>query len=408
MPLPQFVTDIADRSDLMMKTLQKWAHINSSSDNLTGLEEMGACLAKAFEETGGTVSVLPSKPMPVILQNGAEAVQKIGPIIQIVKRPTANKRILLCGHMDTVFPTTSPFQFCKFQPDGRLNGPGVADMKGGILVMLNALLAFEKSDEASQIGWEVLINSDEEIGSFGSAHQLAESGNRAHVGLLFEPSLADGTLAGARKGSGNFTVTAEGKAAHAGRDHHLGRNAIAALAKVITQLDQLTGGREGLTVNVGEISGGGALNVVPDLAQCRFNVRLKEVDDGVWLTATIQAILAKISKEHEVELTLGGSFSRPPKPMTPDLEKLFKLAFKCGAELGLSMSANPTGGCCDGNNLAATGLPNIDTLGVRGGNIHSDREFMIPESLVERSQLSALILHKLATSEFSFFGEDRS
>ncbi|MBL4667097.1 MAG: peptidase dimerization domain-containing protein [Sneathiella sp.] len=215
--------------------------------------------------------------------------------------------------------------------------------------------------------------------------------------------MPDGTFAGARKGSGNFTVTVKGRAAHAGRDHHLGRNAIAAMAQTISFLDTLTGKREGLTVNVGNVSGGGALNVVPDLAQVRFNVRLEMMDDQEWLLDQIENHLAAVNSQDGIHASLTGSFSRPPKPMTPELDRLFTLAASCGDELGIPVSHTATGGCCDGNNLAAAGLANIDTLGVRGANIHSDQEYMIVESLVERAKLSALILHRLAQSTESFF-----
>ena len=181
--------------------------------------------------------------------------------------------------MDTVFAADHAFQHYQYVDDNCVNGPGVADMKGGLLVMLTALQALELSPNATNLGWEVLINADEEIGSIGSAPLLHDSALRNHLGLIYEPSMPDGTLAGARKGSGNFSLLIRGKAAHAGREHHLGRNAIAALATAMTALDNLNQHSDNITVNLGRIVGGGAVNVVPDLAICHFNVRTVTHED---------------------------------------------------------------------------------------------------------------------------------
>ncbi len=402
MTLPPFLSEIDDWQNQLVETVCSWSEINSGSYNLPGLETMAATLVRAFEATGGEIRMLPSDPMPLLTGDGEETEQSVGQMLHVSMRPEANRRVLLCGHMDTVFASDSPFQTWTDLGDGRIGGPGVADMKGGLMVILAALRAFENSPSKDQIGWDVLINADEEIGSFGSRRTLTEFASRAHIGLVYEPSLADGTLAGARKGSGNFSLVIRGKAAHAGREHHLGRNAIAALGKAVQQIDGLTGGRPDLTVNVGHISGGGALNVVPDLAICRFNVRISAPDDRGWLLSELERITTAISAEDGIQASLHGEFTRPPKPMTPSLTQLFELLKDCGSALNIPVSQKPTGGCCDGNNLAAAGLPNIDTLGVRGANIHSEQEFMIKESLAERAKLTALLLHKLASGEASF------
>ena len=402
MTLPSFLNWIDEERDQMIGTVRTWSHVNSGSFHLAGLEKMATLLAEAFSATGGDVQLLPSDQMPKISEKGEKQHQETGKILKISMRPDANRRVLLCGHMDTVFPETSPFQECTDLGDGRLKGPGVADMKGGLMVILTALRAFEKSSHHTQIGWDVIINADEEIGSFGSRKILTDHAKNADLGLVYEPALADGTLAGARKGSGNFSLIVKGKAAHAGRDHHLGRNAIASLAHAITQLDRLTAGRPDLTVNVGHISGGGALNVVPDLAICRLNVRIKAPEDQTWFLNQVKSIETELNNKDGITAEFHGEFTRPPKPMTKPLEQVFDLLKSCGSDLGIEISQKPTGGCCDGNNLAAAGLPNIDTLGVRGANIHSDQEYMIMDSLTERAKLTALLLHKLASGEASF------
>lgn len=400
--LPSFLSDIESQKDRMVHDVLSWAAINSGSQNLEGLQHMSSRLMSDFKRLGGTSELLPASPMATIDASGSEQSYSLGSVLRIRKRPHVNRRILLCGHMDTVFEATSDFHSCTDLGAGKIQGPGVTDMKGGLRVILAALEAFENSPHKDQLGWEVLINADEEIGSFGSLRYLEEAADHSDLGLVYEPSMPDGTLAGARKGSGNFTLVVTGKAAHAGREHHLGRNAISALSGVIVDLDQLTGRRPDLTINIGKIEGGGALNVVPDLAICRFNVRMMEPSDQQWLKNTMNGMIEKVNKQSGYSATLHGSFSRPPKPFTPVIEQLFDLVKGCGSDLGITIKQQATGGCCDGNNLAAAGLPTIDTLGVRGANIHSDQEYIITDSLPERAKLTALILHKLASGDAAF------
>ncbi len=383
----------------MTQTLREWCAINSGSTNLDGLRQMHGALAEGFAVLGATVETAPSKPKQLVTAAGEIIAQPLGDMLRIVQRPQAPVRVLLTGHMDTVFGADHPFQTETFLDDDTLNAPGAADMKGGLLVMLNALLAVEQSSLAEKIGYEIIINADEEIGSQGSAHMLTEAAKRAHFACVYEPALADGTLAGARKGSGNFSAIICGKSAHAGREHHLGRNAIAAAADFIAAIDKLSGAREGLTVNVARVDGGGPENVVPELAVVRFNVRLEQPDDAEFFKSAVDHVIAEIDAREGYEAELAGGFTRPPKPMTPKLQAFFEALKATGEELGIGIAWVPTGGCCDGNNIAAAGIPVIDTLGVRGAHIHSAKEYAKLDSLVERAKLSALLLLKIASGE---------
>ena len=383
----------------MTETLRAWCAINSGSANLDGLAQMRGALAEAFSALDAEPEIVPSAPRPIVTRDGDKIEQPLGDMLRLVKRPQAPVRVLLTGHMDTVFAADHPFQSETFLDDDTLNAPGAADMKGGLLVMLNALLAVEHSSLADQIGYEIIINADEEIGSQGSAQMLTEAAKRAHFACVYEPALADGTLAGARKGSGNFSAIIRGKSAHAGREHHLGRNAIAAAADFVAAVDKLSGVRDGLTVNVARIDGGGPENVVPDLAVVRFNVRLEQPDDGAFFEDAVKHVIADIDGREGYTAELAGGFTRPPKPMTPKLEAFFMALKATGAELGIGIDWVPTGGCCDGNNIAAAGIPVIDTLGVRGAHIHSANEYAKLDSLVERAKLSALLLLKIASGE---------
>jgi len=392
---------IAGKRRAMVADLRDWCAINTGSLNLDGLGAMRAALSAAFNGLGAEIETVPAAPQEVVTAAGEIRQRQLGPCLRIVKRPQAPVRVLLAGHMDTVFAADHPFQDGRLIDDDTLNAPGGADMKGGILVMLHALMAVEQSRFAERIGYEIILNADEEIGSPGSAAILQAAAARAHFAMVFEPAMADGTLAGARKGSGNFSAIFSGRAAHAGRDHASGRNAIAEAARFAATLDALTGARPGLTVNVARIDGGGPNNIVPDNAVVRFNARADRTEDANWFLAETQKRLAETKVREGYGAHLHGSFARPPKPMTPQLEAFFRALKACGAELGLEIGWKATGGVCDGNNIAAAGIPVIDTLGPRGGDIHSAAEFVKLDSLEERAKLSALLLLRIAAGDIA-------
>ena len=387
---------ITNEREAMVALTERWAAINSGSYNIEGLRSMRDALAEDFAVLGGVTEVVPLAPIMQINAAG-EAVQvPMAEALRITKRPEATLQVLLVGHMDTVYGVDHPFQKTTKISENILNGPGVADLKGGLAVMLHALMALERSPWAANIGWQVLLNPDEEIGSIASDPLLKAAAQGKTLGLVYEPALADGTLAGARKGSGNFTLVVRGKAAHAGRNPEEGRNAIAALAELTTAIFALNGQREGVTINPGKIEGGGALNVVPDLAVLRFNIRTRVAADEDWVLAQVNKSVDKFRDSNGYTAALHGFFTRRPKPLAPAVQAVFDLVQQCGRELGLEIGIKPSGGCCDGNNLWHHGLPNVDTLGVRGANIHSDQELVYLDSFVERAQLSALLLMKLA------------
>jgi len=285
--------------------------------------------------------------------------------------------------------------------ENTLNGPGVTDLKGGLVVMLKALEAFEQFEGASQLGWQIILNPDEEIGSVASDPVLKQAAVGKHLGLIYEPPMVDGSIVGARKGTGNFSITVRGKAAHAGRNPEEGRNAIVACAEITSLLFGLNGKKPGLTLNPGKVEGGGALNTVPDLAIIRFNIRTSTVEDEAWVLQEIQRIIERFHLHNGFEAHLHGQFTRQPKPLAPPNQAVLDMVLDCGRQLGLEIGVKPSGGCCDGNNLWKYGLPNVDTLGVRGANIHSDKEIIYLDSLTERAQLSALLLMRLASGDLS-------
>ncbi|MES2120575.1 MAG: hydrolase [Pseudomonadota bacterium] len=380
----------------MLDQVLGWAAVNSGSRNLAGLERMAELLADAFSALPGALRLEQSEPVESVDTSGRAVQVQHGRHLHLSVRPTAPVQLLFTGHMDTVFGPDHAFQETSWLEEGVLNGPGVADMKGGIAVMLAALQAVEKSKGADRFGYEVVINSDEEVGSLASAALLAQTARGKRAALTYEPAaLPDGTLAGARPGSGNFAIIVHGRSAHAGRNPEEGRNALLAAADLALRLAEAK--RPGLSINPSRIEGGSPSNVVPDLAVLRVNLRPRTPEDEADAQKLIDDTIAAIAATHDVTIEAKGEFGRPPKPLTPEAESLFELVKKAGADLGQPIGWQPSGGVCDGNNIAACGVPVVDTMGVRGGKIHTMEEYLITESLAERAALSALTILRLAS-----------
>ena len=382
----------------MLDQVQRWAAINSGSRNLPGLAQMASLLADAFSVLPGDLLLVDPAPVESVTPEGRVQPLAHGQHLLLSVRPDAQRRLLLTGHMDTVFPADHSFQTQRWLEPGVLNGPGVADMKGGLAVMLAALAAMEASDASNAWGYDVVINSDEEVGSASSAALLRARAAGKIAAFTYEPALLDGTLAGARAGSGNFSIIVTGRSAHAGRNPEEGRNALLAAADLALRLKAASGA--GFSCNPAKIDGGGPNNVVPDHAVLRVNFRPRTPADEQAARALIDGAMADVARDHDVTLHLHGGFGRPPKPMDAKAERLFGLVRQCGADLGLPIGWRDTGGVCDGNNIAACGVPVVDTMGVRGGSIHSDAEFLLTDSLAERARLSALALWRIARGQF--------
>ncbi|MFW1678275.1 hydrolase [Pontibacter sp. JAM-7] len=384
----------------MVARLETLVAINSGSDNPDGINRCGEQLQQWYRASfpqlqcqrhhldGGETLTL----------NGVMQPRKLGDLWQFRLRPDAPLQILLCGHLDTVFSPSHPFQQGQYLSANLFRGPGASDMKGGLLVMLNALQTLEQHPDAQQVGWTVLLNPDEEVGSPGSAPWLQQAATQHHLGLVYEPALPGGDLAGQRKGSANYTLQVTGRSAHAGRNPEQGRNAIALAAEITLELQRLNGQQPGLSLNTGVIQGGHSTNQVPDKCVLRFNIRIAKPEDAIWCQQQLDTLIDHFRKREGFELRIQGGFSRLPKLLDSAQLSLYRHVQALAQELNLALQWHATGGCCDGNNLAAAGLTNIDTLGVRGSGIHSDQEQIELDSLTERSRLSALLLIRLAKS----------
>jgi len=393
----RIVEHIEARRSAMAAQLVEWAHVNSGSRHLAGLETMRTLIEASLVPLADSVETRAPNPVTTIDDAGREAGLDHGSNLLARKRPHATRRMILTGHMDTVFPADHAFQHCRMLDTDMLNGPGTADMKAGLIVMIEALAALESVNAIPELGWDVVVNADEEVSSLGSAALLREAARRCQVGMTFEPSLTpEGRLASSRRGSGNFIGAVAGRAAHAGRNPEDGRNAVIAAADLALRLNSLSEEIPGLATNVARIAGGSANNIVPDQAVLSWNMRPLGQAVQHRAEAAIATIVAAIQEEHDVAITVSGQFARPAKPFDVRHQALFGLIREAGADLGLHIDWQPSGGVCDGNNIAAENVIVVDTMGARGGAIHTDREFVILSSLTERAALAAVSIMRIA------------
>jgi glutamate carboxypeptidase len=379
--------DSAALRDLLIS----WANLNSGSENFAGLDRMRAALAAEF-------STLPGATTEHVALVGTSA-----QALRIRVRPDAPTQVLLSGHYDTVYGADDPFQICTLLDERTLRGPGVSDMKGGLVVMLAGLREFEQSPHAARLGYEVLLTPDEEIGSFGSGALFAAAGasKKFALALVYEPARPNGDLVHSRKGTGNFIATCHGRAAHAASPTRAGRNAIAALAEFLVGAHRVPDELPGVMLNIGNIRGGGpATNVVPDFATAALDLRITRAADRAPLLARLHELAAPINAREGFRLEITGAFNRPPKECGPVEEAAITAIQEAGRELGLApFTTVHTGGASDGNNLSAAGLPNLDGLGPLGDRLHSPEEFVVLPTLAERAKITARFLAKLAAGE---------
>jgi glutamate carboxypeptidase len=369
---------IQGEHDRLLERVIDWANVNSGSGNEAGLSRVAEQIQREFQDLD---------PDDSTLRFLSEDAIPRGPLIRLTKRPNAKKRVLFFGHLDTVYNLEHPLQRTQLLPDGRLNGPGVCDMKGGLAILLCGLTAFENSAHEKRFGWTILINSDEELGSPLSSPFFEDAAPGHEVAFGFEPALRDGSIASSRRGTGNFTLRFHGKAAHSGRNPYDGINALIPLAHFILECQKLNGRRDSIFINPAIVAGGTAPNVVPDFASCQVNVRTTSSNDETWILEELHRFVAEIPKDGGYRAEISGGFTAPPKMLNPQIESLIELVRQAGQKIGIDIHARSTGGTCDGNRLAGFGLPNLDNLGARGDHIHSQAEFIYPESLVERARL---------------------
>jgi len=306
--------------------------------------------------------------------------------------PGANKegQILLLGHSDTVWPVGTLKQMPFREADNRLWGPGVLDMKAGIVLLLFAVRALRELDLPVSRRVVMQLNSDEEVGSYSSRPLTEEEARRSVAVLVLEPATGlEGKLKTARKGVGDYTIVVHGKAAHSGLDFAAGASAVVELAKQIQRITRFTRLERGITVNPGVISGGTRPNVVAAEARVEVDMRVMRTKDAAALDRKFRR-LQPVDPRCRIEVS--GGLKRPPMERTEGVVALFRKAQAVAAEMGIELEESLSGGASDGNFTAALGIPTLDGLGAVGEGAHAQHESILVERLDERAALLAGLL----------------
>jgi glutamate carboxypeptidase len=320
--------------------------------------------------------------------------REVGPHLVARLEGSGSARVLLIGHMDTVFPDGEAQRRPFAVREGRAYGPGVLDMKSGLLVGLYALRLLQEAGEAPFATLTFILNSDEEIGSPESHDLIAGLARSADAALVLEPATKLDLVKVARKGVGVFTLEVTGRAAHAGVEPERGHNAILELAHQIIALQGLNGTQEGLTVNVGVVSGGVRRNVVADHASAQIDVRVATPEQLRY----VEEAFARISAQRTVPdttATITGHFAHQPFQQSERSKALFALAQQEDAALGFNLRGESTGGGSDGNTTAALGVPTLDGLGPAGDLSHNPGEYVAIDAIAPRIALLAGLLRRI-------------
>jgi glutamate carboxypeptidase len=325
--------------------------------------------------------------------------------VQVLNHPTAGsavkaefwkgasgtKPILLLGHLDTVWETGTLAEMPYQVRNGRAYGPGIYDMKSGVVCGLWAVQALAALKITPPGPVHFFLNADEEVSSIAFRDELLAEARGARAVLVLEPAAAQGGLKTARKGVGEFQVTVRGRSAHAGINPSAGVNAISELARQILRIEKLARPKRGLTLNVNVILGGTRVNVIPELAVARVDVRVPTARDREKIEKQMQA-LAPINREAKLEIT--GGVNRPPLERKMAIA-LFRQACELGRQMGLELKEAATGGGSDGNFTAALGIPTLDGLGGTGDGAHARNEHVVISELPQRAALLAALIATL-------------
>lgn len=361
----------------MVATLQKLVEMESPSSDKSAVDKLGAELRAQFERMGGRVTV--------------HRQAHYGDHLQVDFPGAAGSRALLLGHFDTVWDIGT-LKRMSFKVDkGRAWGPGVYDMKVGIVMMMHAVAALREAYGGTlPRPVSILLVTDEEVGSESSRGITERLAQEAAAVFVIEPSQGiEGALKTARKGVGSYEVAVTGIASHSGVDFEKGQSAIVELAHQITKIEKFTELKRGLTVNPGLISGGTRVNVIAGEASAEVDVRVSRMKDAAILEKKFRG-LRPVNRK--CKLTVQGGVNRPPMERTAGVARLFHLAEAIAKDLGFKVKENSTGGGSDGNFTAALGVPTLDGLGGVGEGAHALHESVILSEIPRRTALLAGLL----------------
>ncbi len=380
--MPDLLTLLTAALPDYLHDLETLVSIDCGTRSKRGVDAAAKILRERFADAGADVLDFPQT--------------EYGNMFYARWRNKGRAKIFMIGHADTVYldGTAADHPFRK--KGSRAYGCGVIDMKAGLLNGLFALRALKQSgfDNFAEIG--MFVNSEEEIGSPVSREIYPQFARGADAALVLEPGRESGAIVSARKGVGTYTLTVRGKSAHAGVEPEKGANAIVALGQYAAELHKLNGFRTGLTLNVGQIRGGIATNVVPDFAEAKIDLRVLRAQDASAVEAALRAVIAQ-EKIAGTRAELSGGITKPPMEKTPASARLVEIAQSAARELGFEVEDVLTGGGSDGNYTAALGVPTLDALGPVGGKAHNAaEEYLDVDSIVPRAAMLAKIMMRIA------------
>lgn len=382
---------IEKRFEPFIKDLKTIVNMDSGTGYVPGLEAVRAFFNERFQRIGWTTANHTF--------NGGRV-----PCLEAFNRPNHDKNtqfdLLFMGHMDTVFEPGTVASRPFSRNDSHAYGPGVCDMKGGLVTMLHVAEIMNETNMADDISIAMAFNSDEEIGSRASRPWYESLARRSRCVMVFEPWRSTGERILHRKGGGNFEIICHGKSAHAGSAPEAGANAVIELAHQVLAAGELSRPDLGTSVNVTVVSGGTVDNVIPDFAKASVDVRIAEESEGRRIEDGFQALEKQVITPG-VRVEVFGEINRVPMVPSERTRGLWDQIADIGKTIGLDMKLTSTGGCSDGNYTAALGIPTIDAMGIRGGFAHSEDEYVDLESIIPNLHLMCEIVKGFADGRIS-------
>ena len=381
----QLLKNAEKRQRSMLEQLRELVSIESPSEDNAAVDRAGGLVAGWFEELGGKIRLHRQKTFGDLLEVRFRATTPRSKTGADARR----KPILLLGHLDTVWPMGTlekmPFRVAK----GKAFGPGVYDMKAGVVMALHAM-AMLRERQAQTAPVVVLLVSDEEIGSPVSRAVTEKIARECSAVFVLEPAQGpQGAYKTARKGVGDYSVHVRGVAAHSGVDFEKGHSAVLELARLIEKISRFTNLRTGLTVNPGTICGGTRTNVIAAEALAKVDVRIARMRDAARVERLFRGLRAT---DRACTLTITGGMNRPPMERSRGTVALFQQAKGFAHAMGFALEEASTGGGSDGNFTAALGIPTLDGMGAVGEGAHATHESIVLSELAKRTALLAAMI----------------
>lgn len=365
----------------MLELIEKLVNIDSGSTCKAGVDKIGEILINEYKQMDLSIEIKEN--------------EEFGNNIVIKHKEALKPEILLIAHMDTVFPIGTAAERPFTIKDGLAFGPGVADMKASQVTLLYAMKYLYEKNDAALKNVIIILNSDEEIGSPTSRELIEEISKEVKYALVMEPARKDGSIVSSRRGGGRYTLHVHGRSAHSGVAPEEGRSAIEELAYKTIKLNHLTDHEQGISVSVGIVEGGDAVNMIPDSATGYVDVRVESDEQSLEIAKQIENICS-VPDVPGTTIDLEGGITRPPMELDDKNQKLLEIVKEVGSSFGLKVTDSHTGGGSDASFPSHLGVATIDGVGPIGGKLHNEGEYLEIDSLTERCFLLAETVSRLS------------